>query len=322
MTTNPLVSVVITFYNTPLSFFGEAIESVLQQSYRDWELLLVDDGSSGDSTNLARQYAETHPARIYYLEHEGHENRGKSASRQLGIDKAQGEYIAFLDSDDVWLPNKLEEQVAILEGYPEAGMLYGNTLYWFSWASATGVMGRDSLPRLGLKPNSLVRPPELLPLFLRGHAAVPCTCSILVRRRTIELTGGFEHRFTQLYEDQVFYSKVCLEVPVYVSDRCWDKYRQHPDSSCARAAGTTEERAARVAFLQWLEGYLAERGQCTGAVWEAVQEELWSVNLRPVVRRLLKPLRPFIRPIKGTGGLRWGNTRLALRRGASEKERV
>jgi glycosyltransferase involved in cell wall biosynthesis len=258
----------------------------------------VDDGSSDQSTHLARQFANGHPRKVHYVAHPAHQNLGMSASRQLGISKARGEYVAFLDSDDVWLPNKLTEQVAILEGCPEAGMVYGNTLYWSTWSARQGPSnGRDDfIPRLGVTPNRVVEPPTLLPLFLHGDAAVPCTCSVLVRRQALEQTGGFEVRFRHLYEDQVFYAKVCLELPVFVSDRCWDKYRQYPGSACA-TADATRERAARIEFLRWLESYLSARGQVGGVVWKAVRNELWSSRLPPAVRRALKPFRRTLRKV-------------------------
>ncbi len=66
-------------------------------------------------------------------EHEGHVNKGLSATRNLGIRSSRGEYIATLDADDIWLPNKLREQVSIMESHPEIGMVYGNTKAWHSW---------------------------------------------------------------------------------------------------------------------------------------------------------------------------------------------
>src|SRR5262245_21147944 len=100
-----LVSVIISFLNAE-RFIQEAIESVFAQGYEHWELLLVDDGSTDESTAIARRYTAQHPERVRYLEHAGHQNRGLSASRNLGIRHAQGEYIAFLDADDVWLPHR------------------------------------------------------------------------------------------------------------------------------------------------------------------------------------------------------------------------
>jgi glycosyltransferase involved in cell wall biosynthesis len=99
----PLVSVIIIFLDEE-RFIQEAIESVFAQTYSHWELLLVDDGSKDASTQIARRCAETNPGRVRYLEHEDHRNRGMSASRNLGLQHAKGDFIAFLDADDVWLP--------------------------------------------------------------------------------------------------------------------------------------------------------------------------------------------------------------------------
>ena len=78
-----MISVIIIFLNAE-RFIEEAIESVFDQNYGDWELLLVDDGSSDASSAIARRYTEQHPEKVYYFEHAGHENRGMSASRNLG----------------------------------------------------------------------------------------------------------------------------------------------------------------------------------------------------------------------------------------------
>src|SRR5271154_2347778 len=107
--TGPLVSTIIIFLNAE-KFLAEAVESVLAQTYPTWELWLVDDGSTDDSSRIARDYATRHAARIHYLEHPGHENRGKSASRNLGLRHSRGSYVALLDADDVWLPGKLTNQ--------------------------------------------------------------------------------------------------------------------------------------------------------------------------------------------------------------------
>jgi glycosyltransferase involved in cell wall biosynthesis len=109
------VSVIIIFLDAE-RFIREAIESVFAQTHDNWELLLVDDGSTDGSRSFALRYAEEHPDKVRYLEHANRQNKGMSASRNLGIANAKGEYIAFLDADDVWLPNKLEHQVTILPG--------------------------------------------------------------------------------------------------------------------------------------------------------------------------------------------------------------
>jgi glycosyltransferase involved in cell wall biosynthesis len=86
---------------------------------------LIDDSSTDDSTQIALKYTEQHPEKVRYSEHRGHENQSMSALRNLGISHAKGEYIAFLDSDDVWLPHKLQQQASILYTHLEASAVYG-----------------------------------------------------------------------------------------------------------------------------------------------------------------------------------------------------
>ena len=88
MSSKPLVSVIVIFFNAE-DFIQEAIESVFAQTYEHWELLLVDDGSTDKSRSIAERCAEQYPDKVRCLEHEGHQNRGMSASRNLGIDNAK-----------------------------------------------------------------------------------------------------------------------------------------------------------------------------------------------------------------------------------------
>ncbi len=277
----PLVSAIIIFFNAE-RFLAEAIESVLNQKYTHWELLLVDDGSTDNSRSIADRYAAVDSERVRVLAHPGNENRGMAASRNLGIAQASGDYVAFLDADDVWLGSKLKEQVAILQAHGQVGMLYGQTLYWYGWTQEPQDIRRDFIPALRAPLCTPVEPPLLLPLFLRGEAAVPCTCSILVRRSLLDHIGGFEASFARvnsLYEDQAFYAKVCLNAAVIASDTCWDLYRQHPEASTAVARESGQEAAARAYFLCWLEAYMTQRGVEDATAWMALRRELWRQRL-------------------------------------------
>jgi glycosyltransferase involved in cell wall biosynthesis len=299
MANSPLVSTIIIFLNGE-QFIEEAIDSVFAQSFDGWELLLVDDGSSDGSTEIARRYAHTHPDRVRYLEHDGHQNRGASASRNLGIAAARGEYIAFLDADDVWLPHKLEQQVALLAAHPEAAMVYGPSEYWYSWTGAAEDAQRDFVQRLGVEPNRIVEPPELLKRFLRKDAPAPCPSDVLVRREVARRIGGFEvqfHGIYQLFEDQVFFAKLCLHSPVFVASECWDRYRQHEASCVVAVKRAGQYHTVRRFYLDWLEQYLAAQGERGSAVWDALQEELWPYR---------NPLRYRLR-----GYLRYGAWRAA-----------
>lgn len=256
----------------------EAIESIIHQTYTNWELLLVDDGSESHSSQLAIAYSNRYPHKIKYLEHQQHENCGASASRQLGINSSKGVYIALLDSDDVWLTNKLEEQIAILENEEAAGALYGNTMYWYSWTGLAADSKRDMIPPLGVPANTMIQPPTLLPLYLTGKAAVPCTCSLLVRRIVLDQFGGFESSFRVVYTDQVLYAKLALNVPIFVAGKCWDWYRQHQESSIATAKKIDQLTNSRITFLNWLNDYVETHDIKDLRVRKAIKRELWRVH--------------------------------------------
>ena len=104
----PLVSVVMPLYNAE-KFVGEAIDSVLAQSHENWELIVVDDCSTDASGRIVQSYSDS---RIRMVRHDL--NKGAAAARNTALDQASGDYIAFFDSDDVWLENKLERQLAFM----------------------------------------------------------------------------------------------------------------------------------------------------------------------------------------------------------------
>jgi glycosyltransferase involved in cell wall biosynthesis len=278
------VSVLMPFLNLE-RFIEESIQSVLAQTYEDWELLLVDDGSTDGSAHIAREYASRHPDRIRYLTHPNRENRGASASRNLAIREARGELFALLDADDVWLPNKLAEQVPILDSTPEAGSLYGNTLYWHSWTGSPADSRSDYVKPLGFPHGTLLQPPALLVANLTGRAFVPCMCSILIRREVIERTGGFEESFKRVFTDQAFLAKVLLTAPVLATDIVWDKYRRHDDSCCAVMNRQGELSARRQEYLDWLEDYLTAQQVTNRELWAALHHARWPYR-HPVLHTL------------------------------------
>ena len=273
-TQGPLVSGITIFLNAE-AFIQEAIESVLAQTYENWELILVDDGSTDGSTAIAKLYAQRYDGKIFYLEHPYHQNLGTGASRNFGVLHARGKYIGFLDADDVWLPNKLEHQVVSLQAHPEAAMVLGNTLYWQSWINNGVVNHTDYIPELQIPADCLIRPPKLLKMLLRGGGAVPCICGFLVERCAIEAVRGIDETFTHLYEDQVLLAKLFLTVPVFCESKYLEKYRQHPESVCHQAS-PQKEYNARKTFLIWLETQLARQEMESTELWEQLQKELWS----------------------------------------------
>ena len=274
------VSIVTPFLDAG-SFLEEAIESVRAQTFQEWELLLVDDGSSDGSTAIAQRYAAALPGKIHYLAHADRENRGASASRNLGIRHAVGEYLAFLDADDVYLPDKVKAQVRILDRVKDAQVLYAATEYWHSWA------GTSNTPRdwiwhpHGVDIGKVIQPPQALVSFLADGGTVPCMGSMLARRGAVVAAGGWEDSFRTICTDQVFHAKLTLQLPVIFVDECWDRYRQHAASSCHRVAAAGQTETTFLTYLRWLEQYLTDRRATDTAVWSALRKALRSYEPAP-----------------------------------------
>jgi glycosyltransferase involved in cell wall biosynthesis len=292
----PLVSVVLIFLDAA-PYLDEAIASVLAQTYPAWELLLVDDGSTDGSTEVARRYAEQHPGEIRYLEHAGHRNLGMSASRNLGAAHARGEYLTFLDADDVFRTSALATLTARLENFPSAAMAYGPVEYWYNWAGTSQPGRRNFVQRLGVPAEVLLAPPDLLLRFLRRRAAAPS--GMIVRTAAFRIAGGFEAQFRGMYEDQAFCAKICLTQPVVALSTCEYRYRQHPASSSAAADRSGEQDFGRAAFLDWLGAYLDRQPAANPSVLRvrrALRAERWWLG-HPRLHRLVRRTRRLLRRV-------------------------
>lgn len=296
LSSQPLVSVIMPFFNPKDDFFIEAIQSICSQTYPNWELLLVDDGSQPSSTKIAYEQAQLN-SRIRYIEHAQHANLGISASRNLGISQSKGEIIGFLDSDDVWLPQKLERQLPPMLDQPTVIAMYANTLYWYSWNGCGNDRKYDFIPELGFEPNTTVSGMRLLAHYLDGSYAVPCICSLLVSKSALEKIQGFENEFVSFYEDQVVYSKLCLNGSILVLDTCLDWYRQHKEMSTAGHLRNLE-LFYRYKYLTWLSDYMHTHDIHDAVIQHVLRREIWRLEYpqwlasthlgRAILRRLKK----------------------------------
>jgi glycosyltransferase involved in cell wall biosynthesis len=226
-TAAPAVSVVVIFLNAE-TFLQEAVESVLAQTFTDWELFLVDDGSTDGSTEIARSYAARFPGKVIYLEHEGHTNKGMTASRNLGIAHARGEFVAPLDADDVWFPEKLKTQVRLLNEHPEATMVAAPSMYWYA-------DGAKTLQPMALNPG-ILEPGAWIPRILEKDDNTACPSAVMIRTAALRAAGGFESSFKgplMVFEDQVMWFKMTLSAPVYFHPEPVLFYRIHSASYCA-----------------------------------------------------------------------------------------
>ena len=297
-----MVSVIMPFLNTRESFLLEAVQSICAQTYNQWELILIDDGSEPSASEYALRIANEHADRIRVVDHEQHQNLGISASRNKGLSVAKGEYIAFLDADDIWSEEQLAEQVDLLQQHPTAALLYGNTSYWFAWEEDISNPKQDLQYKMGLRTRKLYEPPKILSMILQRRAISPCMTSVMARRQIFEDGVTFEEDFRQHYEDQVFIAKVFVGYPVYVADKCWGKYRQHPESVTAEGDDSETARAWRLRYLRWLSGYLREKDLQGTAVWYALTMELRMLQNQRV-EKVISTLRDWRRKCRKALGM-------------------
>src|ERR671932_2783531 len=142
------VSVIIPAYQVE-NYIGAAIQSVVEQTYDNWELLIIDDGSPDRSVEVCRQFTDP---RIKII---SQENRGLAGARNTGIRNAQGEYLAFLDGDDVWFSEKLEKHVEHLENSPAVGVSFSPSGFIDEAGNAKGTYLKPKLREIS--PASLLR---------------------------------------------------------------------------------------------------------------------------------------------------------------------
>ena len=283
MSTEPIVSVIIIFRNEE-RFLRDAIESVLAQSYTNWELLLVDDASTDKGTEIAKGYQKQLPEKVHYLTHPNFENRGMSASRNLAIGSAKGELISFIDGDDYWFPEKLKYQVTNLQEHPEVAMVCSPAQLWYSWTGKLEDQQKDIVQEYPIGTNKVVNAPEMFQLFLSNEFF--SICDVLVRKEIVDAVGGYDDAFRDMYEDQVFHTKICLRHPIFISEEAWYRYRRHPGSCTHQSLRSEDHGIKRSRFLEWLEGYLKETGFDTPELKRNLKDALWGYR-HPMLSKLI-----------------------------------
>jgi glycosyltransferase involved in cell wall biosynthesis len=258
MQQQPTVSVIICFLN-PGDWLREAVDSVIAQTFTDWELILVDDGSVESDTRLARHYVDACPKKIFYREHEDHQNIGLPKSRNVGISASRGRYVAFLDADDKWMPKKLEAQLDILSRHPEVSVLLEASLFWYSWS---GSPYTDTIYHVGVEEGVYVPPQLFERLYPIGDGQPPCPTGIIMTSEALKEVNNFEEGFSgvfTLYEDQAFLSKVYLTQKVYVSHDANNIYRKREGSMSDAANDEALYKKVRQFYIDWLEQYVIKK---------------------------------------------------------------
>jgi glycosyltransferase involved in cell wall biosynthesis len=221
------VSVVVPIYNAG-RFLREAVEGVLQQTFNDWELLLVDDGSLDGSIQLAAEYAQRFAPKVRQLFHPDRRNHGLGATRNRGVEEATGKYVAFLDADDVWLPDKLERQVRLLEQHPNVGLLYTKAL---SVDENTKEVTRPLYPVCfvgEVGSGTAERPYNAYEGLLNFDMGVYAPVStVIVSRHLLSEIGSFPVGCKYLSEDVITWTLIAKRASLYFDPTVTAFYRMH-----------------------------------------------------------------------------------------------
>jgi GT2 family glycosyltransferase len=241
---NALVSVIIPTYNRA-QLVGRAIDSALAQTHTSIEVIVVDDGSTDGTDDLIRHRYATETRVTYHYQ----TNKGVAAARNAGLSLARGAHIAFLDSDDVWKPWKLELQLCCLDRFPEAGMIwtdmeaidpaglmvsprflrtmYRNSYRWFPTNESLFSRSEPLAPLCPAAPSSAadarVYVGDVGSQMIMGNLVH--TSTVLLRHERLERVGGFDENLKPSGEDFDFHLRTCQAGPVAFADVASIQYR-------------------------------------------------------------------------------------------------
>lgn len=244
----PAVSVIIPTYNRA-AMVREAIESVLAQSYADRELIVVDDGSTDDTEAAVAAF-------LPQLTYVHQEHQGVSAARNQGAAIARGEYLAFLDSDDLWLKDKLLRQMQFMESHPEALICYSDEI-WIRRGVRVNPMKKHR------KYSGMIFP-YCLPLCIISPS------SALFTRGLFEEAGMFDETLA-VCEDYDLWLRIAARHPIYLVDEPLIVKRGGHDDQLSRSR-TGQDRYRIAAIEKLLQGGLLTAGQRELAVKELVKK--------------------------------------------------
>lgn len=207
----PKVSIIIPAYNGAY-FLPAALKSVVMQTFSDWEAIIVDDGSTDNTGEIANRFIKDYGPEFRYIYQE---NQGVSGSKNTGIANSKGGYIALLDSDDEWLPDRLLESVRVLDKEPGVGLVHANSVRISEAGEVIRINKRD---------------PRFLSgwvfeyLFLR-KANISCP-TVLFRRECIEKVGSFDEKLSRLgCEDRDLWLRIAQHHRFAYIDKVLARYR-------------------------------------------------------------------------------------------------
>ncbi len=205
----PEVSVIVPTYNYA-HFIEDCLKSIFAQTYNDFEVIVVDDGSTDHTSKVLAAYRKD----IHYIYQE---NKGLPAARNTGIKASKGKYLAFLDSDDLWLPEKLAEQVRIIREDSDMGIIFSDAN-----AFQEGTILRESI----LKEEKICTGFCFQRLFMGNYLIMP---TVLIRKSCLTKSGLFDETLTAV-EDYDLWLRIAAFFKIGFVDKILAMYRVHPSN--------------------------------------------------------------------------------------------
>jgi glycosyltransferase involved in cell wall biosynthesis len=265
----PVVSVVTPAYNA-LQFLPDTIRSVVNQTFPDFEFIIVDDGSSDGTGEYISNYSDR---RIVALIRE---NRGPSAARNAGITVSRGKYIAFLDADDLWLPQKLDRQVQQMEADSEIGLTHTGISY-------IDEHSREIQPPLGVSGQGMIRKAMLI------NPSVRCASTPLIRRSCFAQVGMFSEDLRQ-HADWDMWLRISEKFKIAIIDEPLTQYRQHSANMTKAVEHMMTEMQTVIerAFERVPESGATLKHRAYGSAYMFAAWRAFYVNDRRMARQLQK----------------------------------
>ncbi len=263
----PLVSVIMNCYNGE-KYLKEAIDSVLKQTYTNWELIFWDNQSTDESPKIVKSYDDKRIC-YYYAE----SNKPLSAARNLAIQKANGEYVAFLDSDDVWLPEKLQKQIGGLTKQSNAGISYCGFETLLTSDTESAINQAKFYSKFSYKSHNSK---SIYNKLLKGNFIIFST--VIINRNICDLTGGFSEHLEQNEDFEILLKASLLTNAICISN-VLVKYRIHSSNNSylnARKNFTESEYIFSNLPKSFLISMAKDRNKTREKIYFIFFEKKWS----------------------------------------------
>ncbi|HEY9865292.1 MAG TPA: glycosyltransferase [Candidatus Obscuribacterales bacterium] len=273
----PKISVVIPVYNGEKTI-KKTIESVLKQTWQDFELIVINDGSQDATLEVLSSIQDPRLRILSY------DNAGLASSRNRGIDHAQGEYITFLDADDLWTPDKLEAQFQALEEHPEAAVAY-------SWTDAIDEFDQFLHPDSRCTLSGNVYPNLLLATFLSNGS------NAMIRKTAFKEVGIFDESL-KAAEDWEMWIRLAAKYPFVVVPKAQVLYRLSPDSMSTKLIQHEREslKVIERAFAQAPASFQHLKQRSLGNLYKYLTFKALNTNVKP--QQAMTVIRLFLKTIK------------------------